>query len=125
MIDNLHCIYSIIIQYYSLILIRWTRKSDFFIHYLQTPKAQIPQINLLTNFPHVFLPDHRPVTPPISTKSYSVPPTPPPAFLSHTIRKKVITHTQLPILNWTPLYDVQQSVFEVRVFFCCVQWYVF
>lgn len=40
------------------------------------------------------------------------PPVPPP-FLSKTIRQKVTAQVELPLLNWTPIYSVSRTIFEV------------
>ena len=44
----------------------------------------------------------------------SPPPAPPPLpLLSQTVRQKVMTHANMPSLNWTPLKDVTGSIFQV------------
>ena len=42
------------------------------------------------------------------------PPIMPPTYLSNTIRRKVDSHVNLPMLNWTPMYSVRNTLFEVR-----------
>ena len=41
------------------------------------------------------------------------PPAPPPEFLSQTVRNKVVPQKNLPMLNWTPMFTTQLTMFEV------------